>query len=411
MSDRRRRSAGEGTRIFERTRTLRSGRVVKDWVQVVSLGYAADGKRVRRWFCGPTQTIVRDKVAKARAKGGGSLRPVVTTTVGDYLASWLANVKLSRSPLTYRGYAQHINAYAIPNIGKIRLDDLDGNRIAKLYEALLLRDVSADQIQKLRKALRRAFNVAVARGLIARNPVDHVEAPRHRSKERESYDAAQLAVFFAAARGERLEAMFRLGVLATMRPGEIFALRWDDVDLEAGTIDIRHSLENDGGKLAIAPAKADSGRRVPIEAETIGLLRAHAGAMTREQHGSPYVFVTARGAWLRDTINRTILAPICARAGLPKITLYGLRHAGISLFAEAGVSIKVASSFAGHATIDITANTYTHLTDSSLRKGLEGAANLVRSTAIRSSLAANLVANPGGEIDATSERDEPIPVP
>lgn len=55
-------------------------------------------------------------------------------------------------------------------------------------------------------------------------------------------------------------------------------------------------------------------RRVPIEAETIGLLRAHAGAMTREQHGSKYVFVTARGAWLRGTINRSILAPICARA-------------------------------------------------------------------------------------------------
>ncbi len=300
------------------------------------------------------------------------------TTVGDYLESWLADVKLARSPLTYRSYAQHITAYAVPNIGKARLEDLDGNRIALLYKTLTMRGVSADQIQKLRKALRRAFNVAIARGLIARNPVDHVEAPRHRSRERESYDAAQLALFFAAAHGNRLEAMFRLGVLATMRPGELFALEWDDVDLEAGILDVRHSLENDGGKLALVPAKADSARRVPIEAETIGLLLEHAKAMTREGHGSSFVFVTRQGAWLRDPINRTILAPICARAKLPKITLYGLRHSGISLFGEAGVGLRVAADMAGHADTATTAQIYTHVGEPQQRAGLERAAALIR---------------------------------
>lgn len=96
-----------------------------------------------------------DDRAGQGGEGASKRRRLAPAGRDDDLASWLANVKLSRSPLTHRRYAQHINAYAVPNIGKIRLDDLDGNRIAKLYDTLLLRDVSADQIQKLRKALRR----------------------------------------------------------------------------------------------------------------------------------------------------------------------------------------------------------------------------------------------------------------
>ena len=373
----RRRAKGEGS-LYQRERTLGSGRVVRDWVWLVSLGYDATGKRVRRAFCGSTQAEVRDKVARVRAKSGGALRPAATTTVAEYLESWLGTVKITRSPLTHRSYAQVVATYAVPNIGRVRLDDLDGHRIEALYATLTMRGVSADQIGKLRKALRRALNVAVGKGLIPRNPVAHVDAPRHRVKERESYDSAQLATFFAAARGERLEALYRLGVMAIMRPGELFALRWSDLDLTAGVVDIRHSLENDGGRLAVVDAKADSARRSPLEGDTIALLRAHAAAMKAEGHGSPFVFVTQRGRWLRDPVNRRELAPLCTRAGLPVITLYGLRHSGVSLFGEAGVPLRVAADMAGHATTDLTANVYTHVGEPQHRDGLEKAAALVR---------------------------------
>ena len=373
----RRRAKGEGS-LYQRERTLPSGRVVRDWVCVVSLGYAPDGKRIRRKFCGPSLAAVRDKMARVRALHGGSLRPSAGTTVAEYLGSWLESVKLARSPLTHRSYAQVVDAYAVPNIGRVRLDDLDGPRIESLYATLSIRGVSADQVGKLRKALRRALNVAVAKGLIPRNPVAHVDAPRHRVKERESYDAAQLATFFEATRGDRLEAMFRLGVLAVMRPGELFALRWCDVNLEAGYVDIRNSIENDGGALAIVPAKADSARRSPLEPETVALLRAHQEAMRAEKHGSAFVFVTRRGKWLRDPVNRTVLAPICKLAGLPTITLYGLRHSGVSLFGEAGVSLRVAADMAGHSTTDLTANVYTHAGEPQHRDGIEKAAALIR---------------------------------
>jgi len=379
-STRRRRPKGEGS-IFERRRTIPNGRVVTDWVWVVSLGVDDRGRRVRRWFTGKTKRDVREKVARELAKHGGVISRSTGLTVEQYLRSWLADVAATRSPLTARSYRNRIEAFALPNIGWRRLDELDGPIIAKLYRDLRERGVSADHVQKLRKALRRAFNVAIGQGLLARNPIAHVDAPRHRPQRRAHYDAAQLATFFAAARGHRLEALFRLGVMAALRPGELFALEWADVNLDGGYIDVRHTLEDDQGRLSIAPAKADSARRLPLEPQTVDLLRAHAASLEGQAPRSPYVFTSVRGKWLRYGPVDRELAAIAAGAGLPKITLYGLRHSGISLFAEAGVSLRVAADVAGHATTRMTSDVYTHVTSEMHRNAIETIAELVRGVA------------------------------
>jgi hypothetical protein len=119
-------------------------------------------------------------------------------------------------------------------------------------------------------------------------------------------------------------------------PGELFALHRDDLDLERGIVDVRHSLCDDRRRLSIVDAKADSAR-IPIERETVKVLKRHLAAMDAEGHGSRYVFVTPSGCWLRDgPVNRTILRPILERARLGGTTLYGPRRTGVSQFAGAG---------------------------------------------------------------------------
>ena len=376
-----RRHKGDGS-VYERVRTLESGRVVRDWCAEVSLGYDLTGKRIRRKFYGRKRQDVLLRVAQERARNGGTIAPPSGPTVGEYLESWLASVEISRAGNTYLAYAGRIRRFAIPNIGAIRLASLESTRIAKLYADLALQGVSSDNIQKLHRGLRRAFNVAIGQGLLARNPVAYVERAPHRTSERASMDASEVRRFFVAARGDRLEAMFRLGILVGMRPGELFALAIADVDVENAIVDVRHNLEDVSGKLAIVDAKADSARRVPIDPETATLLRARVDEARCEGHGSPYLFTTSRGKWLRtNAVNNDSLRPILKRAGLPDMTLYSLRHTSGSLFGEAGVSLRVAADVLGHSGTEITADVYTHAQIPQHRDAIARVAALVAESA------------------------------
>jgi integrase len=356
---------------------LPSGVASNYWIFAVSLGYGENGKRIRRSFCGKTKDEARLKFEQHRARNGGVVGRSQMRTVEEYLETWLASVATSRRSATARFYADRIRRYALPNIGKMPLDELDGRTIAKLYQNLALRSVSADNIQKLHKSLRRAFNVAIGQGLIARNPCAFVDRPQHRPARRGAYDAEELATLFAAARGHRYEALVRLGVFAAMRPGELFALQWSDVNLEAAVVDVRHSLEERPRKLA--PAKAKSARRVPLDAGTIEALERHQAAMAAEKHGSPFVFVTPAGKWLSEKVANAALALIVEKANLPPATLYVLRHSGVSLYGESGASARVAADIAGHSTTDLTLDVYTHVAPARHRESVDRAAALVAS--------------------------------
>jgi len=178
---------------------------------------------------------------------------------------------------------------------------------------------------------------------------------------------------------KRLGAMIHLGIVSTMRPGELAALHRDDIDFVRGVIDVRNSIENVRGKLAIVPAKADSARRIPLLPETLDVLRDHLDRMDGENHTSRYVFASPRGKWLRPRLTDAALAEILSEAQAPKATLYALRHTAISLFGESGVHLAVAADLAGHSDKDITANVYTHTGEAQHRDAIERVAALIRS--------------------------------
>lgn len=358
MATTKRRGRGEGS-VAKRTRKLPSGATVTDWVVRIHIGYGADGRRLRRWFCAPTKAAVLLKVEQEQARHGGAVPRLapVSMTVAAYLESWLSNMMGARSPLTITAYRRRLELYAIPEIGKVRLASLDGERIAELYRNLRARGVSADNVQKTHKALRRAMNVAIGRGLITRNPTAHIERPRHSPEPGIALTIDQVRVFLAAIRGHRLEAMWWTATFGAMRPGELFALDVADLALDAARIDVRHNLEDDGGRQKLVGAKAHSERSVPIALDVVAVLRAHVAALPT---GTTIAFPSPRGFRLRLGRVNPALAVVCAAAGLPRLTSHDLRHTGITLFARTGAHITVARDIAGHTTTDMTAGVYTH---------------------------------------------------
>ncbi len=173
----------------------------------------------------------------------------------------------------------------------------------------------------------------------------------------------------ARTSGDRFEALYVLAITTGLRRGELLGLRWDDVDLERGTLRVGRSLVREGGRHTVGETKTRRGRRqVNLTPRTVSALKAHRThqleekmwlAETYEDRG--LVFSTTIGTPVNpeNLVNRSY-NPLLKKAGLPKIRFHNLRHTCATLLLVRGVHPKFVQELLGHATIAMTLDTYSH---------------------------------------------------
>ena len=171
-----------------------------------------------------------------------------------------------------------------------------------------------------------------------------------------------------AAKGDRLEALYILAVTTGLRQGELLGLKWDDIDLEVGTLQVRRTLTTaKGGPILSAPKTKSTRRTVRLSQTALEALRSHlerqlgedidrAGDLWRE---NGLIFASESGSPLsRQHITARRFKPLLKRAGLPEIRFHDLRHTCATLLLSKNVNPKVVSEMLGHASIAITLDTY-----------------------------------------------------
>ena len=173
-----------------------------------------------------------------------------------------------------------------------------------------------------------------------------------------------------AARGDRLEALYLLAISTGLREGELLALRWEDVDLEAAVLRVSQTLTRDGGKVSVGPPKTKNSRRsVGLTDPTVEALRAHLTRQLEEMErvGSLYrpgglVFANEVGGIVSPSnLRNRSLKALLQRAGLPSIRFHDLTHTCATLLLSRNVNPKIVSEMLGHASIAITLDTYSHV--------------------------------------------------
>jgi integrase len=206
-------------------------------------------------------------------------------------------------------------------------------------------------------------------GLIPRNAAAPVKPPRPRKEEIWPLDREQVRSLFEAVRGDRLEALYVLAVTAGLRRGELQGLKWEDVDLEAGTLQVRRTLsEPKGGYIFEAP-KSGKGRQIRLTQRATEALARHRKRQLEErmkrgglwqEHG--LVFSSTVGTPISGgNLNRAFKTTL-KRAGLPKSTrFHDLRHTCATLLLRQGVNPKFVQELLGHADISLTLNVYSHV--------------------------------------------------
>ncbi len=167
-----------------------------------------------------------------------------------------------------------------------------------------------------------------------------------------------------------------------MRRGEVCGLRWEDLDLDAGTVRVRNQLGVDG---KLAEVKTERSRRiVDLDAETVAVLRAHRTDQAARQFAlgvtwldRGLVFTGVEGAALRpDTVTKSF-AHAVARSSLPRIRFHDLRHSRASHLAQAGAHPVVIQTQLGHSSATFSQEVYTHVDRDRARAAASAVGSLV----------------------------------
>lgn len=222
-----------------------------------------DGKR--RYVSGKNKEEARKALREARAGADqGLLFDAANLTVGEYLDRWLADsVRDTVKSTTHERYEQIARLHIRPALGALKLKALTPAHARGLYRERLDAGASPRSVQYLHVTLHKALKQAVSDGLIPRNVTEAVKPPRLDKKEMRPLTPEQSKRLLDAAReaGERLEALYVLAVHTGLRQGELLALKWEDVDLDAGTIQVRRSLSATKDGLEFTTPKTRGSRR------------------------------------------------------------------------------------------------------------------------------------------------------
>ena len=344
-----------------------------NWCATVDLGWA-NGKRRRKVIYGKTRKEVAEKL-KVTLRDQQQGLPVTSDrqTVEQFLERWLVDVaapKLRSS--TYVSYQSKCKLYIIPAIGRIPLLKLEPQQVQAMMNGMTKRGLSPRTVQYTRAILRKSLNQALKWGIVGRNVAALTEAPRVERPEMLSLDPEQASRLLDTVKGDRLEALYAVALALGLRQGEALGLRWQDVDLDTGTLRVRVSLQRLSGQppILVEPKTRQSRRTLPIPHEVAAQLRAHRTRQLAERlragrawQGEDWglVFTNVAGEPLaKGTVIKQYKRHLAA-AGLPVLRFHDLRHSCASLLVAQGVHPRVVMEILGHSTITLTMNTYSHV--------------------------------------------------
>ena len=198
-----------------------------------------------------------------------------TLTLGNYLDKWLRDMKGTVRQRTWERYEQIVRVHIKPALGGNKLKSLTPSHVRGLYREKLDLGLSHRTVQYIHTTLRKALKDAVYDALIPRNVADGIKAPSPKKKEIYPLSTEQTRSLLESVSGDRLEALYMLAVHRGLRQGELLGLLWDDVDLEAGTLQVRRTLSLTRNGHVFEPPKNNKGRCIELTQAATDALRAH----------------------------------------------------------------------------------------------------------------------------------------
>lgn len=328
--------------------------------------YRDHSARQRQKTCRTLEEAKRFRAKVTLNPAAGS--PRSGPTVSEYADEWLGMLAGVR-PATATEYRRDLTKYVLPRIGSVRLGALDARRIRRL--AYDLREEKTKRaptgrswstVRRILAPLSVMLSAASEDGVIPAKPWPRLPTPRRDPLKRRHLSIDELRRLLAAAPTPQDRLLIRFLAETGLRISELKALRWADLDLAhepAVSVRRRHRLL-DGEQETKSERSSGS---VPITPQLARELKAH--RLRKGQPGTDaLVFTTDDGGRIDESnLRRRVLAPACARAGIPPIGFHVLRHTHGSIVAAATRDIRAVQRRLRHSSAAFTLETYIHLLD------------------------------------------------
>lgn len=324
----------------------------------VVIGYDEKGKIKRKWLSARTIAELEKKIVEVKAalESGRNLLDD-DVRFGDYAQMWFDTYKASRGINTRQMY-KHVISLLKP------LDCLKVREIRPMHLQSLINDYSAQArtCEQMRLTLRQIFNQAIADGLVTSNPAATLELPRHIKQEKRALTEEEKAAVKAADLTERERAFLMIAYGCGLRPGELFALTWEDIDFKAGVIHVNKSIVFETNRPVLSVPKTNKSIR-DVEAPKIVLdaLKTYRGSSI-----APKLFGGRDGEYKGKTgyvceWNRIKKKIEEALGHETDLSMYCFRHNYATSLYYAEISAKEAQRLLGHNSYRMIMEVYAHL--------------------------------------------------
>ena len=355
------RKNGEGT-----VRLRKDGR----WEGRVVIGYDDKGNPKTKSVLAHTKGECVEKLERLKEECGRTaekLKPDMP--FGEWIDFWyqyFSSPKLR--PTTQATYENRIYGHIIPSIGKIPISKLTQNDLQQFYAKLKRTGrkvnvelkgtgVSDRMVRSCHALCRSSLEKAVEEGLITRNPSIGCKLPPKKNGEMKVLTQTEIVRLLNQAYDEGYYEMFLLELTTGMRRGEILGLKWRDLNLETGELNIKRQLTTKGISV---PKTKSSIRTILLPPDMLELLR-------EMKKTAKYDWIFPSPVKEGEPRNPTAITKrfriMLERAHCKHVRFHDLRHTFATMALENGMDVKTLSAMIGHVSSETTLNIYSHVTD------------------------------------------------
>jgi integrase len=334
---------------------------------------APDGTRKRVLRYETLELISRREAARTLAQkvaaASSATRPARSRVTFRTLANeWQTTVLPMYKHSTQKNRRFMLSKHLLPRFGEKQVSEITRQEIQGYVAQLTQQGYAPKSIDHIHDVLSAVLRTAVKWGYIHENPARGVDLPKLKTvRPKWALTPAQAAALLEAL-SPLARAMVGLAIVSGLRRGELFALRWRDIDEHRRILTVRESVY-DG---AFGTPKTEAGQRqIPLCDAALGFLTewTRRGGKTAPD---ALVFSTCTGnAISPNNVLRRAIFPACDALKLPHATWLTFRRTYSSWCHEKGVPGKVVAQLMGHASVDTTLNVYTQVLDGSLRAAVE----------------------------------------
>lgn len=320
------------------------------------------------------ERVLEEKMGRVNSPG---YRPVRLATVQEFSDRWKKEVLLHYKPSTVRAAMSHLRNHILPQLGKLRMDEI-GNERQQVFITALSQKASRKTVLNVTSTLSSMFKRAKSWGYICEKiDVGQLVLPKEEiAPEARFFTPNQVRSIIEAAQ-EPFRTMFATVAMTGIRAGELLGLKVEDIDFAQRLLFIRRSVNR--AHVQTVKSKA-SKKPVPMQTYLAEILENH--LKNFRQTPEQWLFANQRNRpYSADKVVMTKLWPILDALKIPRCGLHAFRHTLSSLMLEGGASPAVAQAQLRHSDPRVTLGVYGHVIGDSQRDALEKVAEILRPNA------------------------------